>query len=192
MLDTADATLFPEEIAGAAGSEQTPSAPSGPAGAVDGAKGQDTSNQQCTVGQDAGIGDSPQPGIKIRLCKVNSTIVNVAIERNVKAIFDGAAAAGIKLAGGGYRSNQQQIATRRNNCGTSQYDIYEKPSSQCRPPTARPGNSMHEWGLAVDVTQDGKIISRGSSGFTWLQNNQAVHNLKNLPSEAWHWSSNGN
>lgn len=47
-------------------------------------------------------------------------------------------------AGSGWRSAERQIELRRQHCGTSQYAIYQMPSSQCSPPTARPGTSNHE------------------------------------------------
>ena len=84
----------------------------------------------------------------------------------------------------------EQIATRRANCGTSDYDVYEKPASQCSPPTARPGQSMHEQGLAVDFVHQGRILTRSSPAFRWLQANAARFGLYNLPSEPWHWSVN--
>ena len=43
-------------------------------------------------------------------------------------------------------------AVRRANCGSSNYAIYQMPASACSPPTARPGTSMHEQGLAIDFT----------------------------------------
>ena len=94
--------------------------------------------------------------------------------------------------GGGYRDSSGQIATRRNNCGDGHYNIYEKPASSCRPPTARPGTSMHERGLAIDFTQGGSTLTRSSSGFHWLKANAASFGFYNLPSEPWHWSTNGN
>ncbi len=158
-----------------------------------GTKGQDTSTQNCTIGQDAGLGDTPDPNIKIRLCKIENTTVNVSMEQNLKAVLDGGKAAGLTYGGGSYRSHQSQINLRRQNCGTSQYAIYQMPSSQCSPPTARPGNSMHEWGLAVDFHCNSSLItSRSSRCFTWLEENQGAHQLTNLPSEAWHWSTTGN
>ena len=81
---------------------------------------------------------------------------------------------------------------RRNNCGSSHYAIYEAPASSCSPPTARPGSSMHERGLAIDFTQGGSTLSRGSSGFAWLKANAGSFGFRNLPSEPWHWSTNGN
>ena len=65
----------------------------------------------------------------------------------------------------------------------------EKPSCQCRPPTARPGASMHERGLAIDFTQNGHVC--GTSGYRWLKRNAAKYGFRNLPSEPWHWSTNG-
>jgi LAS superfamily LD-carboxypeptidase LdcB len=50
---------------------------------------------------------------------------------------------------------------------------------------------MHERGLAIDFTQNGQTISRGSSGFAWLSAHAASYGLYNLPSEPWHWSVNG-
>jgi uncharacterized membrane protein len=59
------------------------------------------------------------------------------------------------------------------------------------PPTARPGTSMHEKGLAIDFTCGGGTISRGSACFDWLEGHAAGYGLYNLPSKPWHWSANG-
>ncbi|MGI9616086.1 MAG: D-alanyl-D-alanine carboxypeptidase family protein [Acidimicrobiales bacterium] len=118
--------------------------------------------------------------------------VHVDIVDNVRRLLADAAAAGVDLGGGGYRSPDAQIATRRNNCGTSNYAIYQMPASQCRPPTARPGSSMHEQGKAIDFTYNGSLIrSRSGGGWAWLRDNAARYGLQNLPSEPWHWSVNG-
>lgn len=111
---------------------------------------------------------------------------------NLQSMLNAASAAGISLSGGGYRDPAGQIAVRRNNCGSSQYAIYEAPASSCSPPTARPGTSMHERGLAIDFTQGGGTLTRGSSAFAWLKANAAGFGFYNLPSEPWHWSTNGN
>ena len=50
---------------------------------------------------------------------------------------------------------------------------------------------MHEQGLAIDFTQNGRVLTRGSSGYSWLRANAGRFGLQNLPSEAWHWSVNG-
>ena len=122
----------------------------------------------------------------------NGIMVHESIVADVRQLLADAAADGVALAGGGYRDPAQQIAVRRNNCGTSNYAIYEMPSSQCRPPTARPGRSMHEQGRAIDFTYNGRIISsRSGAAWNWLAANASRYGLYNLPSEPWHWSTNG-
>lgn len=122
----------------------------------------------------------------------NGIMVHETIVDDVRRLLADAAADGVALAGGGYRDPAGQIAVRRNNCGTSNYAIYEMPSSQCRPPTARPGRSMHEQGRAIDFTYNGSIIrSRSGPAWNWLKANAEKYGLYNLPSEPWHWSTNG-
>ena len=122
----------------------------------------------------------------------NGIRVHQSIVAQVQALLTDAAAAGFDLGGGGYRDPSAQIATRKSNCGTSTYAIYQMPASQCSPPTARPGQSMHERGLAIDFTVGGQLIrSRSSAAYIWLANNAAKYGLYNLPSEPWHWSTNG-
>ncbi len=122
----------------------------------------------------------------------NGIKVHESIVAQVQALLTDAAAAGFDLGGGGYRDPAAQIATRKSNCGTSTYAIYQMPASQCSPPTARPGQSMHERGLAIDFTAGGQLIrSRSSAAFVWLKNNAAKYGFYNLPSEPWHWSVNG-
>jgi peptidoglycan hydrolase CwlO-like protein len=123
----------------------------------------------------------------------NGISVHVSIADEVARLLANAAADGVPLAGGGYRDPAAQIAVRKANCGTSSYAIYEMPASRCSPPTARPGTSMHEQGLAIDFTYQGRIISsRSGVAWNWLQANAAGYGLYNLPSEPWHWSTNGN
>jgi LAS superfamily LD-carboxypeptidase LdcB len=121
-----------------------------------------------------------------------SITVDSSLAGSLQSMLDAAAADGNNLCGGGYRDPSAQIALRRSNCGTSDYAIYEAPSSACSPPTARPGTSNHEQGLAIDFTcNGGGALGRSSSCFSWLQNNAASYGLYNLPSEPWHWSNDG-
>jgi len=123
---------------------------------------------------------------------VNGIIrVHKSMADNLAALLNAASAAGVQLGGGGYRNPAAQIATRRNNCGSSNYAIYQAPASSCSPPTARPGQSMHERGLAVDFTSGGRTLTRGSAAFGWMKANAAQYGFYNLPSEPWHWSANG-
>jgi LAS superfamily LD-carboxypeptidase LdcB len=115
-----------------------------------------------------------------------------SIAGNLRDLLAAAGADGVGLCGWGYRSPERQVQLRRQHCGTSHYAVYEMPSSQCSPPTARPGFSMHEQGLAVDFTCDGgSISSRGNRCFRWLAGNAGRYGFQNLPSEPWHWSTNG-
>lgn len=118
-------------------------------------------------------------------------VVNAEIAENVRALIGAARSDGIELHGGGYRPVADQITLRIAHCGTSGYDIFERPAGECTPPTATPGNSQHELGLAVDFTVDGSIVSSGSPAFSWLVANAGTYGLINLPSEAWHWSTTG-
>jgi hypothetical protein len=124
---------------------------------------------------------------------VQGITVARSIASKVGALLDAARADGITLSGWGYRDSDQQIALRKAHCGSSDYDVYEKPANQCSPPTARPGASMHERGLAIDFTYGGSIItSHSSPAWQWLNKNASTYGLYNLSSEPWHWSTNGN
>lgn len=144
------------------------------------------------AGQQAGEVVQAPGNVPIRICNVGPFVVNTLIAPGVTAMLAAARAAGFDLSGGAYRSNAEQINTRRTNCGPTDYDIYDKPSGQCSPPTAVPGTSMHEWGLALDIKSNGLLIrSHSNPAYQWLQDNAGLYGLKNLPSEPWHWSSNG-
>jgi hypothetical protein len=122
-------------------------------------------------------------------------VVQVAgdIAGQIERLLANAADAGIPMCGYGYRDPSEQIAVRRTNCGTSNYAIYQAPSSYCSPPTARPGTSMHEQALAIDFTNSsGGTIGSGSSAYNWLRSNASNYGMYNLPGEPWHWSVNGN
>lgn len=115
--------------------------------------------------------------------------VHPCISAEVERIVALASTQGIELTGGGYRDSVGQIETRKNNCGTSDYDIYDKPASSCNPPTAQPGESTHEGGTGIDFVCNGAPIdSQSDPCFVFLLENTA---LKNLKSEPWHWSVDG-
>jgi len=144
---------------------------------------------------------APSGGVEVRTADGGSFIVDASIAENVQRLVDHAAADGIVLGGWGLRSHQRQHELRRiNGCpddGSWSHSEGEDPStwapaSSCRVPTARPGHSNHESGLAIDFTVNGSTIkSRQSTAFLWLQANAGAYGLQNLPSEPWHWSVNG-
>jgi hypothetical protein len=131
------------------------------------------------------------PG-NVPLTAVEGIMVHVQLAGQVGGLVRAARGDGLALSGTGYRSPQRQLELRRQNCGTSQYAIYEMPSSGCSPPTARPGTSNHELGLAIDFSCDGVLIrSRSSECFAWLAANAPRFGLHNFPIEPWHWSIDG-
>jgi LAS superfamily LD-carboxypeptidase LdcB len=124
----------------------------------------------------------------VSLCTVGGITVNCQIEDQLRNMLNAARADGLVLSGGGYRNPQQQIELRKAHCGTSYYAIYQMPSSSCRPPTAIPGTSQHELGLAIDFSN---CSYRSTACYQWLAGNASSYGFYNLPSEPWHWSTSG-
>lgn len=128
---------------------------------------------------------------------VGGITVSVLIGQQLQDLLEAAAADGVVLGGSGYRTPKTTERLRQvNGCP----DIYTSPASTCRVPTAIPGRSMHERGLAVDFSYQGRTLCfptgprscRGNPGFDWLADNAARFGLKGSSVEAWHWSTNGN
>lgn len=121
-------------------------------------------------------------------CPGGGTItVAPSVADEVRHLLSHARADGLMLCGSGLRSAAAQIGLRRANCGTSHQAIWHAAADRCSPPTALPGTSMHETGLAVDFHS----CRSGSRCFNWLRRHAAAFGLRNLPSEPWHWSTNG-
>ncbi len=146
-----------------------------------------------------GGGGSVSSGGRVRsvgsgnVVSVGGIVVSASIAGNLSGLLSAAAADGYSLGGSGFRNPSDQVSLRRAHCGSSDYAVYDAPASSCRPPTARPGSSMHERGLAIDFTWNGGLISsRGNAAYRWLAGHASRYGFYNLPSEPWHWSTNGN
>ncbi len=145
------------------------------------------------AGTDAGIGivHIGQTGntYQIKLCSVQGVTVNTSISKNIDSMITAAKKDAIHLSGAGYRTYERQAELRvSNGCP----NVYISPASSCGTPTARPGFSNHEDGLAVDWSNDGSLIdSHGAAGFIWLNLHAAQYGFRNLDSEPWHWSVDG-
>lgn len=122
---------------------------------------------------------------------VRGISVDASIGPSLEALLAAADGVGLSLGGSGYRNRDEQIALRRAHCGTSAYAVFEMPADGCSPPTARPGESLHESGLAIDFTCNGILVNQGDSCFAFLTARAASFGLFNLPSEPWHWSTTG-
>jgi hypothetical protein len=82
----------------------------------------------------------------------------------------------------GLRTNDQQVSLRKAHCGSSQYAIYDAPSSSCSPPTARPGSSKHETGEAADM----------GGAKDWMASLLSPFNVKRpVRGEDWHFEWKG-
>lgn len=126
----------------------------------------------------------PAPANADDIVEAEGFWVHSSVQGQVAQMIRDARSAGVTLSGYSYRSPQRTAELRViNGCP----DVYNASPSRCRIPTARPGTSMHERGLAIDF----RSCWRGSACFTWLSNNASKYDYKNLPSESWHWSTNG-
>jgi hypothetical protein len=136
----------------------------------------------------AGVGEGrmePSPTGPICVTEAAGFTVNCSIAGQTAALVAAAAADGLHFTGSAYRSHQRQIELRSiNGCP----DVWTARPSSCRVPTAIPGNSMHEVGLAIDFANCG---TRSTACYAWLARNAERFGFFNLPSEPWHWSVNG-
>ena len=133
----------------------------------------------------------PKPVIET----VGGIQVDTAIAPKLRRMLRAARKADIRLGGYGYRSYDRQVELREAHCGPRYYDVYVKSSSECYPMTARPGGSMHERGQAIDFHRilpgGGTGAVAGTRAFRWLSRRADNYGFYNLPSEPWHWSTNG-
>lgn len=126
----------------------------------------------------------PPPANAADIVEAEGFWVHRDVQDTVARMIQDARGDGVTLSGYSYRSPQRTAELRViNGCP----DVYNASPSRCRIPTARPGQSMHERGLAIDF----QSCWRGSACFTWLSNNASKYGYRNLPSESWHWSTNG-
>lgn len=177
-------------------------APAGPAESDEPASGQtppaNTANPTTPAATATTPRATPPPTRVAQITPVDTTWVGgievaTSIANQLSQLLEAAKASGLVLTGSGYRNIYDQITIRKQYCGTTDYDIWDRPSWECSPPVARPGRSMHEKGLAVDFTgPDGDLVrTHDSPTYQWLAANAARFGFLNLPSEPWHWSING-
>lgn len=144
--------------------------------------GMDYSATMCAEGSaDAGMYTHPTRGFTVRLCTTQVGQVASLISQRVVDMINAATAAGIELRGSAFVTYETQWAKRVNNCSDPNV------TSTCSPPTAAPGDSMHERGLAIDFVN----VSANGPIFNWLSSNAGTYGIFNLPSEPWHWSTSG-
>ncbi|SNQ50150.1 D-alanyl-D-alanine carboxypeptidase (fragment) [Frankia canadensis] len=116
-----------------------------------------------------------------------SIVVSVSIAADLARLLAAERPTGVALCGQGYRDIGVQIALRRQNCGPSDDQVWREPAAACSPPTAIPGTSRHELGLAVDFSSPTPLA------YFWLATNAPRFGLHPLVdgSEPWHFSVDG-
>ena|SRR3989338_210677 len=141
------------------------------------------------ISSDAGVPPGVTTGCAAGIVKTQiSMFACKDIVNNVNTMLNVAKNAGINITGGGYRSVEQQKQLRIKNC---KGDV-TNASAPCNPETALPGQSNHNNGKAFDLKCDGTFIQTSDNKcFVWLKANASTYGLFNLPSEPWHWSTDG-
>lgn len=134
-------------------------------------------------------GEAPRAGVEqvdgLELVELTPGCrVHVRVVDRFRGLIRAAAQDGLKLVPVScFRTVDEQIVLRRAHCGESDYAVHEAPASDCTPPTARPGRSNHQRGLAVDFAGASDFGTRTGR---WLTANVAAHGLHQLNSESWH------
>ncbi len=91
----------------------------------------------------------------------------------------------------GYRTCTEQGQLRAMACGIGNYNLFQKPISQCAPPTEPAGRSLHNEGLAVDLACSGYSVFAYSPCYTWLKPRAHLYQVQEHQLEPWHWSTTG-
>ena len=90
-----------------------------------------------------------------------------------------------------YRDCTEQGGLRALACGTGTYNLKIKPIIECAPPTEPAGRSLHNEGLAVDLSCYGYTNFAYSPCYSWLKPRSALYQIKEHNLEPWHWSTTG-
>lgn len=124
--------------------------------------------------------------------------VKSSIAPQVRRMVAAAAADGVALKGAGYRKIETQIQIRYQRCGHSSLQVWVNPSTTCTIPTAPPGTSRHQNGVAIDfdLRETRSCVGApkpcsGSPAYDWLVRRAAEFGFYNWPRESWHWSIDG-
>lgn len=113
--------------------------------------------------------------------------LNKFIYFQTKSVLKDARNAGhnIKL-NSAFRSCQEQNQLRSSNCSSTSL-----PAESCSPPTEKPGDSLHNYGMAVDFKCEGYPVFGSSPCYKWLRDNASKYKFLQREEEPWHWSLTG-
>lgn len=139
--------------------------------------GQPVQARLCAMPGFKSTSSESQPGTQFYIEGANgNAIVSSVASYKFWPMIQAAQAAGVPL-------------TSRSSFRTMphQTSLYNAPHSA---PVAKPGYSNHQGGEAIDFGCNGGGVTNGNC-FSWLKQNAGGFGIKNLPSEAWHWSLTG-
>lgn len=141
-----------------------------------GSSGADLASKAATPVESRATGDQ---------VNVQGIVVDSSIAIQLGQMLDAARKDGFALGGSGWRSTATQEELRvRNGCP----DVHESPAESCTVPTAIPGRSLHERGLAIDFNENGEALSGEAAA--WLAANVGRYGLCiGVPGENWHAST---
>lgn len=141
------------------------------------------------------------PATEDDLAPVGGTLVHRCLATTTAALLRAADAHGVLLTPSGWRSLWAQLWLRQANCPLPPPDdpgyqraLWGMPQEACSPPTAIPRQSRHQSGVALDFScgpQHDSLTRPDSPCLAWLDANAHRFGLYNLPSEPWHWSTDG-
>jgi hypothetical protein len=123
-------------------------------------------------------------------------VVNKAWQKNVENFRTSALKSGFNLQS---YTDPTLAAKAQKQCGSN---LLKSPGSfrssadqacltKLGYPTAT-GTSMHQWGLAMDLTCNGIPLAQANSCQKWVKSNAGKFGIANKTNEVWHWSSTGN
>lgn len=125
---------------------------------------------------------------KLNLLEVEGVKLNTLLYLQTAQILKESRAAGTPLGiTSSFRTCTEQTSLRQLNCP----DPANSPAESCTPATEKPGQSLHNYSLAVDFKCDGYSTFGSSPCYTWLTQNAQRFKLKRHASEPWHWSFTG-
>lgn len=113
--------------------------------------------------------------------------VNKFIYLQTKSVLNNARDAGYPLnLSSTFRDCKEQISLRSTNCSSSSL-----PAESCSPPTEKAGESLHNYGMAIDFSCKGYPLFGSSPCYKWMQENASKFKFKQRDKELWHWSLTG-
>lgn len=122
------------------------------------------------------------------LMEIEGHKVNKLLYLQTKSILKEARASGAPIdLNSTFRPCAEQSGLRALNCGGDT----SLPAEKCSPPTEKPGDSLHNYGMAIDFKCADSPIFKNSKCYTWLKDNASRYKLIQREEEPWHWSFTG-